>query len=240
MLYFDESLRKETYLMKHEKTKNFTLIELMVVLGVILLLVGSMFLVGPAISRKNSEAKTKAIMRNVELLLTNYKAAGNSYPLSVERGIVGNKVAGDPTYMPFFLDRYDASNSGADIGMHKYIADETFADVQIRDNASGCYYILDGFSMPLVYYCADDSEYKLISLGANKLIGTGEGHEYTAAMIFEAKGKQFDPDTGEALNSSEGGQAPVPEYTQFVYREHTEDVGQYFGQGDDIANFTGY
>lgn len=232
MQYFGESLREETYLMKHEKTKNFTLIELMVVLGVILLLVGSMFLVGPSISRKNSEAKTKAIMRNVELLLTNYKAAGNSYPLSVKRGIYGKGAAGDPTYMPFYLDKY-SNDDDDDVGMHKYIADETFADVQHFDEAAECYYILDGFNTPLVYYCADDSEYKLISLGANKRIGTGtddNGKEFKETL-FKADGEQKDEEGNAVLKAN---------YIIFVYEGEEKDVEEYFGQGDDIANFTGY
>ena len=214
------------------KTKQFTLVELMVVMGVILILVGSMFLLGPSISRKNSESKTKAIMKNVEMLLENYKNSGNDYPLSVERG-ASAKVDQDidPTYMPFFLDKYD-NDETKDIGMQKYISDETFSGVLFHDEASECDYVADGFGTPLVYYCAGDS-YRLISLGANGLIGTGKNDKGEAFVkdLFKPSGKQHDDEGGEIIKAK---------YMEFAYKGNEDEVEEYFGQGDDIANFTGY
>ena len=214
------------------KTKQFTLVELMVVMGVILILVGSMFLLGPSISRKNSESKTKAIMKNVEMLLENYKNSGNDYPLSVERG--ANAKADQnitPTYMPFFLDKYD-NDETKDIGMQKYISDETFAGALFHDEASECDYVADGFSTPLVYYCAGDS-YRLISLGANGLIGTGKNDKGEAfeKVLFSPNGTQHDDEGGEIIKAK---------YMEFAYKDKEDEVEEYFGQGDDIANFTGY
>lgn len=216
--------------MKCKKTKNFSLIELMIVIGVILLLVGAMFLVGPAISRRNAESKTKAILKNIDMLLTNYKADGNNYPLSVRRGAVAKADQSlEPTYMPFFLDKYD-SDETKDVGMQKYISDETFAGLLINDEASGCDYVIDGFSSPIVYYCADDSNYKLISLGANGMIGTGE--EYSEKKIFQPSDKPQTDDEGTELVKAK--------FLVFRYEDDKEDVEQYFGQGDDITNFTGF
>ena len=214
------------------KTKQFTLVELMVVMGVILILVGSMFLLGPSISRKNSESKTKAIMKNVEMLLENYKNSGNDYPLSVERGAsakVDQNIT--PTYMPFFLDKYD-NDETKDIGMQKYISDETFSGALFHDEASGCDYVADGFGTPLVYYCAGDS-YRLISLGANGLIGTGKNDKGEAFVkdLFKPSGKQHDDEGAEIIKAK---------YMVFAYRDNEDEVEEYFGQGDDIANFTGY
>lgn len=220
--------------MMHRKTKRFTLTELLVVMGVILILAGSMFLVGPAINRRNAEAKTKAIMRNVDLLMTNYSAAGNNYPLSVRRG--ANAKADrklDPTYMPFYLDKYDSDNT-KDIGMQKYISDETFAGVLLNDEASGCDYVIDGFGTPLVYYCAGDTEYKLISLGANGLIGTGKddnGKEFKDRLFVPHDKDQTD-DNGEEI--------VMARFTVFAYEGKEDEVEEYFGRGDDIANFTGF
>lgn len=214
------------------KTKQFTLVELMVVMGVILILVGSMFLLGPSISRKNSESKTKAIMKNVEMLLENYKNSGNDYPLSVERGAsakVDQNIT--PTYMPFFLDKYD-NDETKDIGMQKYISDETFSGALFHDEASGCDYVADGFGTPLVYYCAGDS-YRLISLGANGLIGTGKNDKGEAFVkdLFKPSGKQHDDEGAEIIKAK---------YMEFAYKDNEDEVEEYFGQGDDIANFTGY
>lgn len=206
--------------------------ELMVVMGVILILVGSMFLLGPSISRKNSESKTKAIMKNVEMLLENYKNSGNDYPLSVERGAsakVDQNIT--PTYMPFFLDKYD-NDETKDIGMQKYISDETFSGALFHDEASGCDYVADGFGTPLVYYCAGDS-YRLISLGANGLIGTGKNDKGEAFVkdLFKPSGKQHDDEGAEIIKAK---------YMVFAYKDNEDEVEEYFGQGDDIANFTGY
>ena len=218
--------------MNRMKTRKFTLIELMVVMGVILLLVGSMFLLGPAITRKNAESKTKAILKNVEMILANYKNSGYDYPLSVERG-ADAKADRDitPTYMPFFLDKYD-SDETKDIGMQKYISDDTFSGSLMHDDASGCDYVTDGFGVPIVYYCAGDT-YKLISLGANGAIGTGKDDSGKAfdSPVFKASGKQHDEEGAETLRAS---------YIEFVYKGKEDEVDEYFGQGDDITNFTGF
>ena len=215
-----------------KKNKSFTLVELMVVMGVILILVGSMFLLGPSISRKNSESKTTAIMKNVERLLENYKNSGNNYPLSVERGAnAAQDVDIDPTYMPFFLDKYDSDDT-KDIGMQKYISDDTFSGALFHDEASGCDYVADGFGIPLVYYCAGDT-YRLISLGANGRIGTGKNDEGESfhSPIFNADGDQHDDEGAEIIKA---------EYITFYYKGKEDDVEEYFGKGDDIANFTGF
>lgn len=225
--------------MKYKKTKAFTLVELMVVMGVILILAGSMFLVGPAISRKNAEAKTKATMKNVDNLLTRYYLEYKNYPLSIRRG--ANAAADrntEPTYTPFYLSKDKSLDEGGnddddDIGIQKYISGDDFAGSMQYDEAAEASYVVDGFGTALVYYCADDTSYRLISLGANGLIGTGKddsGKEFSK-MVFSADGKQHDEETGEEMIKAQ--------YMTFAYEGQEDYIHKYFGQGDDIVSLTG-
>lgn len=63
------------------KKAQFTLIEILVVVAIIMVLVGSIMAVMPRVMRKGKEAKTRAILERVAAGLNEYKSHYGYYPI---------------------------------------------------------------------------------------------------------------------------------------------------------------
>ncbi len=194
--------------MKKSDSCNFTLIELMIVLTVILLLASITFLAVPIVAKMNGDAKTKATMQMIETVLESYKSNSTlgDYPGSGD----------DNKYHPFYLDEYRETAVDGVLAPSNNIVGH-FKDrtalkaVSKYDGAKRCYYIVDGFTTPFVYRAPGKMKttYDLVSLGANCLAGKGE---VKTAFTLDPK-------------------SPRPSF------EFETKAEEYLGQGDDIANW---
>lgn len=172
--------------MKKRMGKNcrFTLIEIMITLGVVLLLVSIGILVVPLVTRQFSEAKTKALMGMIETAIEQYKnsnISGGHYPISPL-----TTTEKTTQYTPFFMDNYDLKNNSENDNQNvKYNMVQFFEIEQVEGNLlyepnAGRFYITDGFGMPFLYMAPgyrSTGGYDLISLGANKMPGNNEGKD---------------------------------------------------------------
>ncbi|MBQ9774877.1 MAG: hypothetical protein IJW17_02440 [Lentisphaeria bacterium] len=210
--------------MKKRMGKNcrFTLIEIMITLGVVLILVSIGILVVPLVTRQFSEAKTKALMGMIETAIEQYKnsnISGGHYPIS-PLTTHGN----DTQYTPFFMDNYDLKNNSENDNQNvKYNMVQFFEIEQVEGNllyepAAERFYITDGFGMPFLYMAPgyrSTGGYDLISLGANKMPGNNEG-------------KDVKKDDGGIYKRILNGRLSV------VNKKEAEYAAQ-LGSGDDIA-----
>lgn len=172
--------------MKKRMGKNcrFTLIEIMITLGVVLILVSIGILVVPLVTRQFSEAKTKALMGMIETAIEQYKnsnISGGHYPISPLT--TKEKTT---QYTPFFMDNYDLKNNSENDNQNvKYNMVQFFEIEQVEGNLlyepdAERFYITDGFGMPFLYMAPgyrSTGGYDLISLGANKMPGNNEGKD---------------------------------------------------------------
>lgn len=210
--------------MKKRMGKNcrFTLIEIMITLGVVLILVSIGILVVPLVTRQFSEAKTKALMGMIETAIEQYKnsnISGGHYPISPLT--TKEKVT---QYTPFFMDNYDLKNNSENDNQNvKYNMVQFFEIEQVKNNLlyepdAERHYITDGFGMPFLYMAPgyrSTGGYDLISLGANKMPGNNEG-------------KDVKKDDGAIYKRILNGRLSVVDKKEAKYAAQ-------LGSGDDIA-----
>lgn len=210
--------------MKKRMGKNgrFTLIEIMITLGVVLILVSIGILVVPLVTRQFSEAKTKALMGMIETAIEQYKnsnISGGHYPISP----LTTKEKGTQ-YTPFFMDNYDLKNNSENDNQNvKYNMVQFFEIEQVEGNllyepAAERFYITDGFGMPFLYMAPgyrSTGGYDLISLGANKMPGNNEA-------------KDVQKDDGAIYKRILNGRLSVVDKKEAKYAAQ-------LGSGDDIA-----
>ena len=210
--------------MKKRMGKNcrFTLIEIMITLGVVLILVSIGILVVPLVTRQFSEAKTKALMGMIETAIEQYKnsnISGGHYPISPLT--TKEKTT---QYTPFFMDNYDLKNNSENDNQNvKYNMVQFFEIEQVKNNLlyepdAERHYITDGFGMPFLYMAPgyrSTGGYDLISLGANKMPGNNEG-------------KDVKKDDGAIYKRILNGRLSVVDKKEAKYAAQ-------LGSGDDIA-----
>lgn len=211
--------------MKKRMGKNcrFTLIEIMITLGVVLILVSIGILVVPLVTRQFSEAKTKALMGMIETAIEQYKnsnISGGHYPISPLT--TKEKTT---QYTPFFMDNYDLNNDTENDNQNvKYNMVQFFEIEQVKGNLlyepdAERHYITDGFGMPFLYMAPgyrSTGGYDLISLGANKMPGNNEG-------------KDVKKDDGGIYKRILNGRLSVVDKKEAKYAAQ-------LGSGDDIAH----
>ena len=158
--------------------RNFTLIELLIVMSVMAILAGIALGVSGYVIRKNKEARTLATIEMLKLGLEQYKAQYGFYPASIPFG--------SDVYIPFRLDvcKSDAaadSNQNNNNNFNKFVDFMNLIqpDQSDRKDAGGgasYYEIKDGFGRPVYYRCPgfiNRGTFDLGSLGADGLLGDG-------------------------------------------------------------------
>ncbi len=94
--------------------KGFTLIELMIVIGIIIVIAATVLTVIPGMRQKTQEKATKAFMERLEVALEQYYNDYRSYPPG---NITGVKTALDPsdTTSKQYIEFKDSEVNGSDI-----------------------------------------------------------------------------------------------------------------------------
>ncbi len=213
--------------------RQFTLVELMTVLIVILLLAGTVIMVGPIVTKLSNDAKTKSLIQSISLALEAYKASGLSggaYPVSrpPRNTRVDDEDDGSFTevsYQPFYLDKYrtnapDDDPENPNNNMVQFFDLEKIADSRNYNPATRTYYLLDAYKTPLIYRSPGrfhPEAFDLISLGQNGYAGnsdkTGWGLEKIGSTI-------------DLTNTNAMMQA----------LSFDDNAAEFLGQGDDITN----
>ena len=158
--------------------RKFTLLELLIVMGVMAILAGIALGVSGYVIRKNREARTLATIEMLKLGLEQYKAQYGFYPPSIPFE--------SAKYIPFRLDvcKSDAaanSNQNNNNNFNKFVDFMNLSQPEQSDrkNATGgAYYyeLKDGFGNPIYYRCPgfiNRSTFDLGSLGADGRLGDG-------------------------------------------------------------------
>lgn len=207
-----------------QKNRNFTLIEMMVVLTIILILVSIGIVVAPLITRQSSEAKTKSLMHAIESAMEQYKNAEGYYPI--------NPMAVDgkygTQYAPFFLDNYvlsgaeENADSNISNNMMRFFEIEQLKDSRGYNSTAKRYFVMDGFGMPILYmhpgYRMGGGSFDLVSTGANVMPGDVSEEDVPGSKTGGTKGR--------FLKGT-------------ISIEHKDEAkfAAQLGEGDDIANF---
>lgn len=125
-------------------SKRFTLIEVLVVVGILAVLMGIGLGVMSFAMTKASENKTKALIKKIEVALENYKSEHGYYIQSP-----------DPTQRDkFYLDSVGGAGDSEKVNNNfcKYIDYEKAIQNDCKEE-SGRYYFVDGFDEAIMYQC---------------------------------------------------------------------------------------
>lgn len=209
--------------MKRTMKESFTLIELMVVLLIVVTLASIMFTVAPIATRLSGEAKTRSLIQAISVAMENYKSSdlyGGNYLPSIPR------VNFDPNdansfkvqYQPFYMDKVTSGSANRTIW--QFFDPGILAGQTRMETVAGVMYIIDAFQNPIIYRCpgkVNTGSFDLISLGADGKAGAGEAVAVITGTVSSGAAK------GEIYTAIDNDEAKVT---------------QYFGQGDDITNYT--
>ena len=156
--------------MRTRSHSHFTIIEILVVIAVIAILMGSILGITDYVSRKNGEARTLAVVEMLRSGLEQYKEKYGFYPpTKVDSGIV---------YKRFHLDKL--TTNGVSDNFNQFIDYNHFTQSGKSKKEGDFYYILDGFGGYIYYRCpghVNKTAYDLGSLGSD-----GKGGDNTAAV----------------------------------------------------------
>jgi prepilin-type N-terminal cleavage/methylation domain-containing protein len=162
--------------------RNFTLTEILVVCGIIVILMSIALGVYYVVQNSIAEANTKSIIGQIELAMESYKSEH------------GYNLPSDDTNYRFYLDEVDTSSSDTqkqpENNFIKYLPNyekiigsnakyNSFWDV---GNNRPRYYLTDGWGNPLVYRNPgnkNSGSYDLGSKGHDKQFGDNGGTTYT-------------------------------------------------------------
>ena len=176
---------------------HFTLIEILVVVGVIAILMGAAVGVSSYVSRRNADARTLATVEMIRIGLEQYKAKYGFYPPTIQIQANG--------YIPFCLDVF-SPNADKDSNPERMIQNNfnQFIDINLlsqqkysdKTDVSGgpagsvrCQ-LKDGYGEPIYYRCpgyVNKTAYDLGSLGADGKLGD----ESAAAVTASTAGNDF-------------------------------------------------
>lgn len=185
-----------------KKRSCFTLLEILVVMAVIAILMGSVVGIAQFVTRKNADARTLATVEMIRSGLEQYKAKYGFYPPSVQVQAAG--------YIPFCLDVF-SPNATASSHPERMVQNNfnQFIDINLLSQQkysdkievtgtpadSARYQLKDGYGEPIYYRCpgyVNKTAYDLGSLGADGEIGSGGGTNVAAAAAGNNFGKGDD------------------------------------------------
>jgi len=181
---------------------HFTIIEILVVIAVIAILMGSIFGITDYVSRRNGEARSLATVEMLRAGLEQYKEKFGYYPPTVGRQTNG--------YVVFELDVFspDATKSNhpermmqnnfnqfIDFNHLSQQKNSDKVDVSGSPSNSAKYKIKDGFGNYIYYRCpgyVNKTAYDLGSLGSDGKLGDGSDKAVTSADSKDHFGKGDD------------------------------------------------
>lgn len=165
---------------------RFTLVEILVVLAVIAVLMGAVVGIADFVSRKNGEARTRAVVEMLRSGLEQYKAKYGYYPPTLKIRYNG--------YTPFCLDKNTAN--GVSDNFNQFVDYNQLIQLgRSKLGADGRYQVLDGFGVPIYYRCPgyiNTSTYDLGSLGIDGKLGDASSTAVTSADAKDHFGKGDD------------------------------------------------
>ncbi len=222
------------------KTKKFfTLIEIMVSMLVVLIVIGAIMVIGPAVKRMNGESKTKALIKIVCVALDEYYSTFGYYPISrlpasIETG--NTDKINEIGYQVFYLDHSESNGdeyTAESNNMMQFFDSDSLSGSMKADLATQLPYLNDAFGMPLIYRSPgqhNTNSFDIISTGANLKPGTGKDPNTGAVLVDALKlEEQVNSKTGKKYGLSTQGKPP--------YMCFNPDIAPYLGQGDDLSNF---
>lgn len=181
---------------------HFTLVEILVVVGVIAILMGAVVGISSYVSRKNADARTLAIVEMLRSGLEQYKEKYGFYPSTLQIQKDG--------YIPFQLDVFSPNadkdthpermmnnnfNQFIDFNFLSQEKNSTKIDVSGTPADSARYQIKDGYGEPIYYRCPgyiNRTSYDLGSLGFDGKLGDESATAVTSANASTDFGKGDD------------------------------------------------
>lgn len=224
--------------MRDRIEKSFTLLEVLVVILTIMFLIGAIFMASTALSKQSGDAKTRAIMKSIEIALENYKNSdlnGGQYPSSIPlaRGDENDPNFDRATFMtakyrPFYVEKVSGDDSKGTLVQFFDMSSLTgHLRLDIDSNAN---MILDAYMNPLIYRCpgaVNQQGYDLISTGSNGIPGGDSNRSSKSTLITSGFFQiQYKKDKYGKTDQSR------------PYLEAREELIPFLGTGDDITNFS--
>lgn len=182
----------------HSKIRlHFTLVEILVVIAVIAVLMGTVVGVSSYVSRRNADARTLAIVEMLRSGLEQYKEKYGFYPATVQIQKDG--------YIPFQLDVFSPNadkdthpermmnnnfNQFIDFNFLSQEKNSTKIDVSGSPSGSVRYQIKDGYGEPIYYRCpgyVNRTSYDLGSLGFDGKLGNESNKDVSSVTYEDAK-----------------------------------------------------
>ena len=181
---------------------HFTLVEILVVVGVIAILMGAVVGIASYVTRRNADARTLATVEMIRVGLEQYKEKYGFYPPTIHIQANG--------YLPFCLDVFSPNatasshpermmqnnfNQFIDFSMLSQPKYSDKIDVTGGPADSARYQLKDGYGEPIYYRCPgyiNKTSYDLGSLGADGELGSGGGTSVKVAAAKNNFGKGDD------------------------------------------------
>ena len=147
-----------------KKRSCFTLLEILVVISVIVILMGSVAGIASYVTRKNADARTLATVEMLRVGLEQYKTKYGFYPPSVQVQANG--------YIPFHLDKINSN--GVSDNFNQFVDYNQLTQTGRSRKVGDVYEVLDGYGEPIYYRCpgyVNKTSFDLGSLGADGKLG---------------------------------------------------------------------
>ena len=199
--------------MKNKSIKGFTLVELMIVMGIITILT-TMITVGLLSAKGKAKIQvTRAMIAKIQSGLESYNAAYGHYPPTTlgdmyAGGFTGNNGIESVVYCLSSQDKGGPFLSGILDSDFSNLDNDSFGPVQLRE-------IADSWKVPIVYFHSRDYD------------NPGKGNNYSFRLSGSAIMPQFNPAT------------PGAYYNPYSFQLWSAgpDEKNNNGMGDDINNW---
>ena len=182
--------------MRSKARLHFSMVEILVVTAVIVILMGAVVGIADYVSRRNADARTRAVVEMLCSALEQYKEKYGFYPPTVNFQPDG--------YIRFHLDDYspDATATSHPSRMNQnnfnqFIDYDHFIQAGRSKMEDGFYRILDGYGNDgyIYYRCpgyVNKTAYDLGSIGYDECVGDGNNTALTASGAKDHFGKGDD------------------------------------------------
>lgn len=148
--------------MSIQARKNFTLLEILVVLMLIMFLIGAVFMASNALIKQTNDTKTKAMMKAIEIALENYKNSGlNNYLPS-------------SSYQPFYVECNTNNTNAQQSSLRQFFDKSSLQGMTRYFPEKQADMIQDAYLNPIIYRCpgaVNTQTYDLISMGYDRYPG---------------------------------------------------------------------